>query len=59
MSSYATSDASASLCDIWVNPNGGDLADKMFRVGHIGDLTIEDNDKLIEAFNDLKGRGII
>ena len=45
--------------DIWVNPNGGELADKMFRVGHIGDLTIEDNDKLIEAFNDLKDRGII
>ena len=45
--------------DIWVNPNGGDLADKMFRVGHVGDLTIEDNDKLIEAFTDLKDRGII
>ena len=45
--------------DIWINPNGGELADKMFRVGHIGDLTIEDNDKLIEAFHDLKDRGII
>lgn len=45
--------------DIWINPNGGELADRMFRVGHIGDLTIEDNDKLIEAFHDLKDRGII
>lgn len=45
--------------DIWVNPNGGELADRMFRVGHIGDLTIEDNDKLIEAFHDLKDKGII
>ena len=45
--------------DIWVNPNGGELADKMFRVGHIGDLTIEDNDKLIEAFHDLKNKEII
>jgi aspartate aminotransferase-like enzyme len=44
---------------IWVNPNGGELADKMFRVGHIGDLTIEDNDELVKAFNDLKSRGII
>ncbi|WP_346661508.1 aminotransferase class V-fold PLP-dependent enzyme [uncultured Methanobrevibacter sp.] len=44
---------------IWVNPNGGELADKMFRVGHIGHLTIEDNDKLIEAFYDLKDMGII
>ncbi len=45
--------------DIWINPNGGELADRMFRVGHIGNLTIEDNDKLIEAFHDLKDRGII
>lgn len=45
--------------NIWVNPNGGDVADKMFRVGHIGDLTIEDNDKLIEALNDLKDNGVI
>ena len=45
--------------NIWVNPNGGELADKMFRVGHIGDLTIEDNDKLIDAFHDLKDKGII
>ena len=44
---------------IWVNPNGGELADKMFRVGHIGHLTIEDNDKLIEAFYDLKDMGSI
>ena len=44
---------------IWVNPNGGELADKMFRVGHIGDLTIEDNDKLIEALYDLKDKGVI
>ena len=45
--------------NIWVNPNGGEVADKMFRVGHIGDLTIEDNDKLINAFHDLKKRGIL
>ena len=45
--------------NIWVNPNGGDLADNMFRVGHIGDLTIQDNDKLIEALQDLEKRGIV
>ncbi|MBQ9025717.1 MAG: alanine--glyoxylate aminotransferase family protein [Methanobrevibacter sp.] len=44
---------------IWINPNGGELADNMFRVGHIGYLTIEDNDKLIEAFHDLEKRGIV
>ena len=45
--------------DIWINPNGGELGDRMFRVGHIGDLTVEDNDKLINAFHDLKNKGII
>jgi len=45
--------------DIWVNPNGGEVGEKMFRVGHIGNLTIKDNDKLIEAFHDLKDKGII
>ncbi|MBE6498168.1 MAG: alanine--glyoxylate aminotransferase family protein [Methanobrevibacter sp.] len=44
---------------IWVNPSGGQVADKMFRVGHIGDLTIDDNDKLIDALHDLEKRGIL
>ena len=51
-----------ALCEdvvYWVNPNGGEVADKMFRVGHIGDLTIEDNDKLISALKDLEKRGIL
>ena len=43
---------------IWVNPNGGDLSNKMFRVGHIGDLTIEDNDKLIYALHELHNEGV-
>lgn len=43
--------------NIWVNPNGGELGDYMFRVGHIGELTIEDNDKLIDALHDLKEKG--
>lgn len=42
---------------IWVNPNGGELSDKLFRVGHIGDLTIKDNDVLINALHDLKNNG--
>ena len=44
---------------IWVCPNGGKLKDEIFRVGHIGDLSIEDNSKLIAAFNDLIKRGIV
>lgn len=43
--------------DIWVCPNGGEMADKVFRVGHIGALTVEDNKKLIDALKDLEKRG--
>ena len=45
--------------NIWICPNGGDLKDKIFRVGHIGDLTTKDYDKLIKAFKDLQKRGLI
>ena len=34
---------------IWVCPNGGELKDKVFRVGHMGNLTTEDYDVLITA----------
>jgi len=44
---------------IWICPNGGDLKDKIFRVGHIGALTTSDNDALIAAFTDLQMKGLI
>ena len=39
-----------------VTPSGGDLADKLLRVGHIGNLTFEDNDLLINAIREIKER---
>lgn len=44
---------------IWICPNGGEYADTVFRVGHIGALTPEDNDTLINAFNDLISKGLL
>ena len=44
---------------IWVCPNGGEYQDKIFRVGHIGDLTAEDNAVLVGALEDLVKRGIL
>ena len=38
---------------IWICPNGGDLKDKVFRVGHIGALNQNDFDTLISAFRDM------
>lgn len=44
---------------IWICPNGGALADKIFRVGHIGALTKEDNTTLVNALKDLQRRGLL
>lgn len=39
--------------NIWVCPNGGDLADMVFRVGHIGDVDQKDYDELIAALYEI------
>lgn len=44
---------------IWICPNGGEMKDTIFRVGHIGALTTADYDRLIEAFKDLQRKGFI
>ena len=44
---------------IWVCPNGGEYKDRIFRVGHIGELTVEDNAILSDALHDLARRGIL
>jgi len=44
---------------IWICPNGGAFADEVFRVGHIGNITLEDNQALINAFADMKKRDLL
>lgn len=44
---------------IWICPNAGDMAEKVFRVGHIGSITNEEIDALVRAFKDLLKRGIL
>lgn len=45
--------------DIWVSTARDDLSSTMlFRVGHMGDLTLKDNDTLIEALRDIQKRGL-
>lgn len=44
---------------MWICPNGGELENTVFRVGHIGNLTITDYDKLLGAFVDLKKRNLL
>lgn len=44
---------------IWICPNGGDMKDIIFRVGHLGALTTGDYDKLIAAFKDMQKKGFI
>lgn len=45
--------------DIWICPNAGDLAEKIFRVGHIGSIQKKEIDKLVEVFEDLVRRGLL
>lgn len=45
--------------DIWACPNGGEWSDIVFRVGHIGYITVEDNRKLISALHDMNDRGLL
>ncbi len=44
---------------IWICPNGGELRDSVFRVGHIGYITLEDNTTLVNALKDMQQRGLI
>lgn len=44
---------------IWICPNGGNMKDSVFRVGHLGALTTGDYDQLLKAFKDLQEKGII
>ena len=44
---------------IWVCPNGGELKEKVLRVGHIGALEEKDFDVLIDAMLDMQKRGLL
>lgn len=44
---------------IWICPNGGEMKNTIFRVGHIGALTHDDNTTLVNAFKDLQKRGVL
>ncbi len=44
---------------IWICPNGGDMRDKVFRVGHIGCLSHDDNTTLVNALKDMENRGLL
>ena len=44
---------------IWICPNGGDMKNTVFRVGHIGCLTHDDNTTLVNALKDMQNRGLI
>ena len=45
--------------EIWICPNGGDMKNTIFRVGHIGHLSHDDNTTLVNAFRDMQRRGLL
>ncbi len=44
---------------IWLCPNGGEKADEVFRVGHIGAITKENMDTLKAAFTDMMKKNLL
>lgn len=44
---------------IWLCPNGGEYADTVFRVGHIGYITEGGQNELLSAFDDMNQRGLL
>ena len=44
---------------IWVCPNGGELKNTVFRVGHIGYIDHEDNTTLVNALDAMLKRGLL
>jgi len=44
---------------IWICPNGGEMKDTIFRVGHIGYLHQADYDQLLDTFVDLQKKRFI
>lgn len=44
---------------IWVCPNGGELKNTVFRVGHMGSLTHNDNTTLVNALKHLHDKGVL
>lgn len=48
-----------SKYNIWVCPNGGEYADTVFRVGHIGYITEENNKNLMDAFAHMYAQGLL
>lgn len=43
---------------IWACPNGGVLADRVFRIGHMGDVHKEDYDVLVNALQNIVKEGV-
>lgn len=59
VSAYGVFETLKDEYGIFVCPNGGELADRVFRVGHIGNLTASDNDRLVSALKDMQNRGLL
>ena len=51
-------DRAKSHYDMWLCPNGGELADDVFRIGHIGYITEEQNANLVRALKQMSSDGL-
>lgn len=56
-SAYSVYEKIKNEYDMVLTPNGGELKDRIVRVGHLGNHTIEDNTELIEALKAVLNEG--
>lgn len=59
VNAYSIFEILKTTYNIWICPNGGNLKDKIIRVGHIGNLTTIEFDILITALYDMKDKKLL
>ncbi len=59
VSTQAIIDTMKDEFGMWLCPNGGDLGKRIFRVGHLGELSDHDIDALLDALHELHRRGML
>lgn len=59
ISAYRVFEILSKEYGIWVCPNGGKLKEEIIRIGHIGDLSLADNTRLLIALQDMTSKGYL
>ncbi len=59
ISAYSIFETLKKEYNLFITPCGGKLKDTLIRVGHMGNLTLANNDELIQALKEMRKRGLV